>query len=120
MAKTTYKEILNQFKEPNFGEKSKNELIKKYGSLDNAAIILTDKIPYDELEKLEQFLYTEITGAAQHPLEKTIERRRTKDMRESMRKSARLAGKSAKWSAVSAIAALLVALFMLIGLLMQR
>lgn len=116
MTNIGYEEILNIFIARNYDEKKKEELIGKYGSIDNAIIKLTDEKPYEEIEKLEQFLYREITdGDVVYALERLMARRRMKDSRESMRKSATRAWVAALFSAVSAVAALIVAICMVFG-----
>lgn len=113
-----YKVILDKFKAPNFDDRRSAELIEKYGSLNNAVICLTSALPFEEVERLQQFLYQEITdGTVVYALEKVIITRSAQEDRKSMRRSIELSGKSARYAAISAIASVVVAICMLIGLM---
>ena len=114
MTKMTYETVLNLLGEPNI-RKSSDALIQKYGSLNNAVVKTTDEMPYHEVEKLNQFLYQEITdGDVVYALEKVIDRRRQKDARDSMKSSARLAWISALFAFLAALGSLAVAVCMML------
>lgn len=114
MAIHSYEEIYNIFRAPQFDKSAEENLIKQYVSIDNAVVKMTDNLPFDEVEKLEQFLRIDITnGSVVYAIERAIIRRRLKDVRNSMEKSAKRAKCSAIFSAVSAVAALITALCVL-------
>lgn len=116
MTNDDYEIALNLFKEPNIRE-HKADLINKYGSLNSAVIKITDALSYYEVEKLNQFLYQEITdGEIVYALEKVIDRRRQKDARDLMKESATRAWVSAFFAFLSALGSVVVSVCMILGL----